>query len=108
MIPNKSTKEIFRDCLKCIPSMVKDQHKIFAVRSVLRKEFEKNKEETDAQKIEALRNNAIRGISNYMIYLIKSEYLKNPNKKEYQSIFEDPDEKSNTQTIKPINQKENE
>ena len=39
---NKSTLEIYRDCLKIIPSMVKEQNKVKAVRQLVRNEFRKN------------------------------------------------------------------
>ena len=45
MLPNKSTLEIFRDCLKVIPRMVQEEKKIISVRELLKKEFLKNKKE---------------------------------------------------------------
>lgn len=55
------------------------------VRTLLKSEFRRNKDEVDNQKIQALRENAIRGISNYIIMTVKDEYQKNPYKKQ---IFE--------------------
>ena len=69
--------------MKLIPTMVKDEKKIKAVKSVVISEFRKNSEVRNEKEIEKLRDNAIRGISNYMIFMIKEEYLKNPNKEEF-------------------------
>jgi hypothetical protein len=51
MLPNKSTLEIFRDCLKVIPRMVQEEKKIISVRELLKKEFLKNKKERGLLKI---------------------------------------------------------
>lgn len=41
-VVNKTTLEIYRDCLKIIPTMVKDKNKIIAVRKIVKLEFKKN------------------------------------------------------------------
>lgn len=79
LLPNKSTLEIFRDCLRLIPKMVHEPNKVRAVRALVKKEFHKNRLETDPEKIEALRFNAIRGISNYLLLTVRAEYEKNPD-----------------------------
>ena len=79
LLPNKSTLEIFRDCLRLIPKMVQEPNKVRAVRSLVKKEFHKNRLETDPEKIEALRYNAIRGISNYLLLTVRAEYERNPD-----------------------------
>jgi len=39
---HKSTLEIYRDCLKMIPYMVKEEKKIIAVRKLVSDQFKKN------------------------------------------------------------------
>ena len=79
LLPNKSTLEIFRDCLRLIPKMVQEPNKVIAVRSLVKREFNKNRFEKDPEKIEALRFGAIRGISNYLLLTVRAEYQKNPD-----------------------------
>ena len=81
LLPNKSTREIFRVCLRLIPKMMSEPNKIIAVRKLVKHEFNKNKFEKDQEKIESLRYNAIRGISNYLLLTVKQEYEKNPGNK---------------------------
>ncbi|KAJ0406355.1 hypothetical protein P43SY_006963 [Pythium insidiosum] len=38
-----------------------------AIKSLIRREFEKGRSETDPEKIEALKANAVRGLSNYLV-----------------------------------------
>ncbi len=83
-LPEKSTLEIFRDCLKLVPRMVTERPKINAVRILIKREFEKNKTEADAEKIDSLRFNAIRGISNYLIFMVKEEYKSKPPQQIFQ------------------------
>jgi len=48
MLPQKTTKNILRDCLKLVPNMVKEEQKVLAVRKLVIQEFRKNKDLTDA------------------------------------------------------------
>lgn len=89
-LPEKSTLEIFRDCLKLVPRMVIEPPKINAVRLLIKREFEKNRKESDSEKIDSLRFNAIRGISNYLIFMVKEEYKTKPP----QQIFEEDEEEN--------------
>lgn len=105
MLPNKSTREIFRDCLRLIPKMVHEPNKVTAVRRLVKNEFYKNKHITDPEKIQSLRFGAIRGISNYLLLTIKDEYQKNPNNKLFFQESEDEIEENPElmQEMKPIN-----
>eukprot|EP01015_Nassula_variabilis_P008004 TRINITY_DN1625_c0_g1_i5.p3 TRINITY_DN1625_c0_g1~~TRINITY_DN1625_c0_g1_i5.p3 ORF type:complete len:115 (+),score=33.17 TRINITY_DN1625_c0_g1_i5:64-408(+) len=78
LLAKRTTKEIFRDCLKVVPFMLQEPNKIAVVRRMFIQEFRKNQHETDNEKIEELRQNAVRGLSNYLIFTVKDEYLKNP------------------------------
>lgn len=80
-LPNKRTLEIYRDCLRLIPKMVSEPKKVKAVRQLIKNEFYKNKNEKNEEKIQMLRFNAIRGISNYLLMVVKEEYQKNPKSK---------------------------
>eukprot|EP01017_Pseudomicrothorax_dubius_P005298 TRINITY_DN11305_c0_g1_i1.p1 TRINITY_DN11305_c0_g1~~TRINITY_DN11305_c0_g1_i1.p1 ORF type:complete len:121 (+),score=30.76 TRINITY_DN11305_c0_g1_i1:67-429(+) len=77
MLPRKGTKEIFRDCLKLVPKMIENKEKVAATRLLIVREFRKNKDIADETTVEALRMNAIRGISNYLVFTAKDEYMKN-------------------------------
>lgn len=83
MLPNKSTLEIFRDCLRLVPKMVQEPKKVVAVRRLVKLEFSKNRHEKNPEKIQQLRFNAIRGISNYLLLTVKEEYQKNPNNSQF-------------------------
>ena len=100
LLPNKSTLEIFRDCLRLIPKMVHEPNKVIAVRKLLKQEFFKHRNEKDPEKIQSLRFNAIRGISNYLLIIVKDEYQKNPkNKMFYQEEEEEVIDEEVEQTV---------
>ncbi len=107
-LPNKSTLEIFRDCLRLIPKMVHEPNKVLAVRKLVKNEFLRNSKEKDPEKIQSLRYNAIRGISNYLLIMVKDEYVKNPkNKLFFQAKDEDfienyDNQKVEFQEMKPL------
>jgi len=74
----RSTLLIFRDCLRLIPQMQIQKDHVPHIRKILKNEFIRHKEEKEKEKIASLRANAIRGISNYLLYTIKMQYLNNP------------------------------
>ncbi|GLE04021.1 hypothetical protein PINS_up012932 [Pythium insidiosum] len=47
--------------------MIPQSKKGQAIKSLIRREFEKGRSETDPEKIEALKANAVRGLSNYLV-----------------------------------------
>ena len=53
LVENRSVQLIYRDCLKLIARMVGDHSKATAARALLRKEFDKNRDEFDTEKIHA-------------------------------------------------------
>lgn len=55
LVENRSVQLIFRDCLKLASRMVENPQQVVAVRTLLRKEFEKNKDVYDQDKIHALK-----------------------------------------------------
>jgi hypothetical protein len=55
LVENRTTQLIFRDCLKLASRMVTEQQKIDAVRQLVRREFERNKEVFDQDKIHSLK-----------------------------------------------------
>lgn len=55
LVENRSVLLIYRDCLKLLARMLDDSYKVQAARLLLRREFEKNKDEFDTQKIHAMK-----------------------------------------------------
>jgi hypothetical protein len=76
MIASKPTLEIYRDCFKLVHRMAADQPaKLAAARILLRREFDRNRFESDNARIQELRDRAVKGITNYLIHTIKAEMI---------------------------------
>ena len=62
--------KLYRDCLRLVRHMAPgtSSPKSLALRSMVRLEFQKHKDETDLEKIEIHKASAIRALSNYMLY----------------------------------------
>ena len=93
---DRSTKLIFRDCLRLISRMGLPPQNIPSVRKLVKIEFYKNKGVTDEKKINELRSNAIRGISNYLIFSIKEQYKNNQSKQIFDEESDDEEESETT------------
>jgi hypothetical protein len=65
----RSTPELFRDCLRLVNHVAggRTSAKGTALRKIVANEFRKNSEVKDEQVIEALRGNAVRALSNYLM-----------------------------------------
>ena len=68
----RTSIELYRDLLRLINHIAPGSSpKSLALRSMIRSEFDKSRHlrpETDAAKIETLKANAVRALSNYMLY----------------------------------------
>uniref|UniRef100_A0A7S3PD97 Complex 1 LYR protein domain-containing protein n=1 Tax=Aplanochytrium stocchinoi TaxID=215587 RepID=A0A7S3PD97_9STRA len=64
----KTTVQIYRDSLRLIKHIAGESPKAHNIRNVVRQEFRRNSNVTDPQKIEDLKFNAVRGLSNYLVY----------------------------------------
>ncbi len=65
----KTTLEIYRDCLRLVRHVAPGQSpKGMALRHTVRQQFKQYKDETNPAQIEMLRANAVRGLSNYMLF----------------------------------------
>jgi len=64
----KTTVQLYRDCLRLIKYVAGDSAKGRQMRLMVGGEFRRHKDETDPEKIEELRFNAIRGLSNYLLF----------------------------------------
>lgn len=84
-LPHKSVLSILRDCLRTVPLMVGKENstKIKAVRSMVISEFRSKRHLTDPKQIEVAREAAIKGISNYYIFMVKDAYLKQKEQEEH-------------------------
>ena len=88
-LPEKSTLEIFRDCLKLTSYMGGNSAKIAQARQMIKNEFRKFQHVKDQDEIEKLRFNAIKGVSNYTIFYTKTELMKDGKiKYEPRSVYE--------------------
>ncbi|KAG7397489.1 hypothetical protein PHYBOEH_000641 [Phytophthora boehmeriae] len=68
--PNQVTRttiQLYRDCMRLAKHIGGSSKKGLAIKQLVRREFEKGRHETDPEKIEALKANAIRGLSNYLM-----------------------------------------
>jgi hypothetical protein len=66
--PIRTTTELFRDCLRLVNHVAGWHSKKGAtLRKIVASEFRKNAAVEDEQKIEALRGNAVRALSNYLM-----------------------------------------
>ncbi|POM79750.1 mitochondrial protein [Phytophthora palmivora] len=59
--------QLYRDCLRLAKHIGGNSKKGQAIKELVRREFEKGRSETDPEKIEALKANAVRGLSNYLM-----------------------------------------
>ena len=60
--------QLYRDCLRLVKHVAPGQSaKSLALRQTVRTEFAKNRLETDPARIEGLKANAVRALSNYML-----------------------------------------
>eukprot|EP00924_Labyrinthula_sp_SR-Ha-C_P004501 snap_masked-scaffold_1-processed-gene-2.35-mRNA-1 protein AED:0.01 eAED:0.01 QI:0/-1/0/1/-1/1/1/0/79 len=69
----KTTVEIYRDCLRLIKHVAGDSPKANNIKNILRQEFKKNKYETSEEKISELKFSAVRGLSNYLMYELEAK-----------------------------------
>ena len=65
----RTSIQLYRDLLRLLAHIAPGSSpKSTALRTSVRVEFEKSREEKDPVKIEALKANAVRALSNYMLY----------------------------------------
>ncbi|ETW02060.1 hypothetical protein H310_05672 [Aphanomyces invadans] len=64
---SRTSLQLYRDCLRLANHIGGKTKKGYAIRSMLRAEFRKSMNETDELKIENLKANAVRGLSNYLV-----------------------------------------
>lgn len=65
----RTALQLYRDCIRLVNHIAPGSSpKGLALRSVVKLEFSKNKNEKDEDKIESLKAGAIRALSNYMLY----------------------------------------
>ncbi|OMJ74020.1 hypothetical protein SteCoe_27137 [Stentor coeruleus] len=66
---------IYRDWMKMARIMGINDHKTNLIRQLLRMTWKNQKSETDQEKIEIFREDQIRGLSNYLVYKVKTEFI---------------------------------
>ncbi len=78
-IVERSSKLLYRDLIKMVKKTMPDyKHK--SVLTMLRREFDKNKNITNAKDIETLKRNAGKSIADSYVLFVKDSYLKSINK----------------------------
>ena len=66
--PLKTVPQLFRDCLRLVNHVAgRDSAKGINLRKIVGSEFRKNKNEEDEATIDALKGNAVRALSNYLM-----------------------------------------
>jgi hypothetical protein len=65
----RTSLELFRDCLRLVRHVAPGHSaKAQALRQSVRSQFQVHRGETDPQKLEVFKANAVRALSNYMLY----------------------------------------
>uniref|UniRef100_A0A7S2CG24 Complex 1 LYR protein domain-containing protein n=1 Tax=Florenciella parvula TaxID=236787 RepID=A0A7S2CG24_9STRA len=64
----KTTPQLYRDCLRLVSHVGGQSAKGRAMKMMVTTEFRKHADVTDEKELEALRANAVRALSNYMVY----------------------------------------
>ena len=73
MASPKPPLHLYRDCMRLISHLAPGSSpKSLALRSTLRREWDKNRSVTDQAKIEDLRGGAVRGLANYLTLVSSS------------------------------------
>ncbi|VEU39107.1 unnamed protein product [Pseudo-nitzschia multistriata] len=68
-IANRTALELYRDCLRLVRHLAPGESpKAMALRQTVRTQFKVHAKEKDPTKIEAYKSDAIRALSNYMVY----------------------------------------
>mmetsp|Transcript_2292 Transcript_2292/g.4240 ORF Transcript_2292/g.4240 Transcript_2292/m.4240 type:complete len:108 (-) Transcript_2292:193-516(-) len=62
-----ATNQLYRHCLRLVNHVGGNSAKGKQLRKIVRVEFMKNKDVTDESKINALKNNAVRALTNYLM-----------------------------------------
>ena len=66
---NRTSLELYRDCLRLVRHIAPGESpKALALRHTVRQQFQQHKNETNEATIESLKANAVRALSNYMLY----------------------------------------
>ena len=63
----RTSVQLYRDCLRMVKHIGGNSSKGLALRKIVRVNFRKNIGERDERKIEALKADAIRALSNYLV-----------------------------------------
>ncbi|KAG7360837.1 complex 1 LYR family protein [Nitzschia inconspicua] len=66
---NRTSLELYRDCLRLVRHIAPgDSPKAIALRQTVRQQFQQHQNETNEAQVEVLKANAIRALSNYMLF----------------------------------------
>mmetsp|Transcript_1563 Transcript_1563/g.3266 ORF Transcript_1563/g.3266 Transcript_1563/m.3266 type:complete len:108 (+) Transcript_1563:156-479(+) len=68
-VVNRTALELYRDCLRLVRHIAPGESpKAMALRQTVRMQFKAHAQEKDPTKIEAHKSDAVRALSNYMVY----------------------------------------
>jgi len=66
---NRTSLELYRDCLRLVRHIAPgESSKALALRQTVRQQFKLHAREKDPTKLDTLKSDAVRGLSNYMLY----------------------------------------
>lgn len=64
----KTSLQIYRDCLRLVKHIAGNSPKAKKVTLIVKNEFRKHSTVTDAEQVHQLKFNAVRALSNYLLY----------------------------------------
>lgn len=68
-VVNRTALELYRDCLRLVRHIAPGESpKALALRQTVRMQFKSHAKEEDPNKIETFKSDAVRALSNYMVY----------------------------------------
>ena len=70
-IAGMSTRKLYRDCLRLCNHVGADSPKGMAMKAMVKQEFGKYKNVTEEKHIEFLQNDAVRALTNYLVFETK-------------------------------------
>jgi 3-phenylpropionate/cinnamic acid dioxygenase small subunit len=87
---------IYRDAMKVASLISQDPVRIESVRANFRQEFRKHRRETDQAKIEEFKDGIVRFMSNYFLYSVRTELIKNEPKTIYETDSDNSEESASS------------
>mmetsp|Transcript_22906 Transcript_22906/g.54171 ORF Transcript_22906/g.54171 Transcript_22906/m.54171 type:complete len:105 (-) Transcript_22906:288-602(-) len=96
-VANRTALELYRDCLRLVRHVAPGESpKAMALRRTVRMQFKRNASEEDPKKIDSLKSDAVRALSNYMVYQSAQKDSRLQKAMELKDIFPKKENGDNT------------